>query len=284
MLSGFFVFSRSSMAQKVMMLGVLGQVLTPLQQVAAHGALGFPLARQYGCEIDGGYWWPDDGSGIKNAGCRAAYKAGPSGNAWYPFTQWNEFSANPSNPDSMASVQAAVPDGLLCAGGDANKKGIDVPQDSGWNKTVITPSSGSFGLRWELTASHNPSTMHIYISKTSYDPSKALTWDDLDLLLTRTTPNPIPANGTGLVGSVTSFYKFDVPLNGRTGDAIIFAYWQRQDAGHEGFFNCADVTIKSGSSTTAKTAAKSVSSKKTKSKAKNAAKKAKKTKSKSKNN
>ncbi|KAG0174735.1 hypothetical protein DFQ30_002928, partial [Apophysomyces sp. BC1015] len=139
----------------------------------------------------------------------------------------------------------AVPDGLLCAGGDTRKRGLDLPQTAGWHKTVIEPKNGKFQLRWDNTRSHNPSTMKIYMSKSSYDPSKPLHWSDLELLLDETTPDPIPTDGKGLNPQVTSFYYLDVPVPAdRTGNAIIYGVWQRIDAGHEAFFNCADVTIK----------------------------------------
>ncbi|KAG0165389.1 hypothetical protein DFQ28_008800 [Apophysomyces sp. BC1034] len=214
-----------------------------MQQVAAHGAFRFPLARQYGCAIDGGYYWPDDGSKIANAGCKAAYL--DAGKSYYPFQQWNEVSANPTNPDDFATVKKAVPDGLLCAGGDKQKRGLDLPPTAGWHKTVIEPKNGKFQLRWDNTRSHNPSNMKIYISKASYDQTKPLHWSDLELLLDQTTPNTVPADGKGLHPQVTTFYFLDVPIPAdRTGNAIIYGVWQRIDEGHEAFFNCADITIK----------------------------------------
>lgn len=42
----------------------------------AHGAVGFPIARQYQCRLEGGYWDPPNGSAIPHDDCRAAYRAG----------------------------------------------------------------------------------------------------------------------------------------------------------------------------------------------------------------
>ncbi|KAG0164222.1 hypothetical protein DFQ28_010749 [Apophysomyces sp. BC1034] len=225
------------------LMSAISFVLLPMQQVAAHGAFAVPLARQYGCSLEGGYYWPEDGSKIPNAGCKAAYLAG--GKSYYPFVQWDEVTANPTNPDDFATVEEAVPNGLLCAGGDKQKRGLDVPPTAGWHKSVIEPKDGKFQLRWDNTRSHNPSTMRIYITKPSYDQSKQLHWDDLEMLLNVTTPNPVPANGKGLSSDVSSFYYLDVPIPAdRTGDAMIYGIWQRIDYGHEAFFNCADVTIK----------------------------------------
>ncbi|KAF7720535.1 hypothetical protein EC973_007665 [Apophysomyces ossiformis] len=241
---------KASFFRGLSLISAISFLLLPVQEVSAHGALGFPLARQYGCRIDGGYYWPEDGSKMPSEGCRNAYL--DAGKNYYPFNQWNEVSANPSNPDNMDSVMRAVPDGLLCAGGDKKKRGLDIPQNRGWRKTVIEPKNGKFQLRWENTRSHNPSTMKIYITKPSYNPSKPLRWADLDMVYDETTPNPVSPNGKGLLSGISSFYYLDVPIPAnRTGDAIIYGWWQRIDAGHEGFFNCADVTIKqAGGATT----------------------------------
>ncbi|KAF7720931.1 hypothetical protein EC973_005765 [Apophysomyces ossiformis] len=236
-------YGKTGFFRNLLLISTVTFLLLPIQEVSAHGALGFPLARQYGCRIDGGYYWPTDGSKIPNEGCRNAYL--DAGKSYYPFQQWNEFSANPTNPNDMATVKKAVPDGLMCSGGDNRKRGVDIPQNKGWRKTVIQPKNGTFQLRWELTRSHNPAVMHIYLTKPSYDLSKPLTWADLDQVYQKPAPKPIPANGKGLISEVTAFYYLDIPIPAnRSGDAIIYAYWQRNDPGHEGFYNCADVTIK----------------------------------------
>ena len=186
---------------------------------------------------------PADGSGIPQSDCRAAYKAG--GQSAYPFTQWNQVSANPANQGaSLADLKRAIPDGLLCAGGDRQKAGLDLPA-ANWRKTVLSPVNGHIQLTWENTMAHTPSHMRVYISKASYDPSKALRWEDLDLIYDAPTPALIPADGTAhLPGDVQSFYKLDVTLPaGRTGDAVLYSYWQREDSGNEGFFGCSDVRI-----------------------------------------
>lgn len=216
------------------------------QGAAAHGAVGAPIARQYACRLEGGYWDPADGSGIPHTDCRAAYRNG--GDSAYPFTQWNEFSANPAGQgDDLEKLQQAVPDGLLCAGGDRRKAGIDVPA-AAWRKTPVTPVNGSIDVTWENTQSHTPSVMRIYLSKPSYDPQQPLRWADLDKIYDAPAPAPLPANGGGhLPGTVTSLYPLHVPLPaGRTGDAVLYSYWQRRDAGNEGFFNCSDITILPG--------------------------------------
>ncbi len=162
-----------------------------MQEASAHGAIGTPIARQYQCRLEGGYWDPADGSGIAHTDCRAAYQNG--GNSAYPFTQWNEFSANPiSQGDDLEKLQQAVPDGLLCAGGDKKKSGIDVPAVA-WRKTRVTPVGGKIDVTWENTQSHTPSVMRIYLSKPGYNPQQPLRWADLDKIYDAPAPAPQPA-------------------------------------------------------------------------------------------
>lgn len=122
-----------------------------------HGFMQSPQARQQFCVEDGGYWWPDDGSAIPNLACRQAFlKSGTK-----QFVQNHEFSTNVVDYHNQASVEAAVPNGLLCAGGDSAKQGMDEPSSFGsavrlrllqtvmlkWclpRTLPITPVTGSF--------------------------------------------------------------------------------------------------------------------------------------------
>jgi chitin-binding protein len=229
----------------LLLLASTAAMLAPVQEAFAHGAVGFPIARQYQCRLEGGYWYPQDGSGIPQSDCRAAYQKG--GNSATPFTQWNQVSANPvGQGDNLAELERAVPDGFLCAGGDRQKTGLDLPA-ANWRKTLLNPVNGHIQVQWEATMLHSPSRMRVYISKTSYDPTKALRWEDLDLIYDQPTPAAVPANGGGLLpGDIQGFYQLDVTLpKGRTGDAVLFNYWQRVDSGNEGFFGCSDVKIPS---------------------------------------
>lgn len=133
----------------------------PATPVAAgdsrHGALEFPIARQYHCNKTGGYYWPIDGSGISDPGCRAAYQAAfakdrpaapdlaqheaaikayreqlgahagdssvtdeqanKAAHAVYPLEQWPEFSVNVPQYNEEAKVKEQIPDGHLCSAG-----------------------------------------------------------------------------------------------------------------------------------------------------------------------
>jgi predicted carbohydrate-binding protein with CBM5 and CBM33 domain len=201
----------------------------------AHGALASPIARQYLCFKERGYDWPADGSGIPGADCRQAYRE--TMDPW-PFQQWNEVSANPQDKgDTLEKIKAAVPDGLLCAGGDARKRGLDQATQP-WRAQPVTPDAqGRLELVWDLTQAHNPSWMRVFLSKPSYDGTRALRWDDLEEIYNDDAPQPVP-------GTPYPTYTVKVPLPAdRAGRAVLYHYWQRDDAGNEGFFNCTDIDI-----------------------------------------
>jgi len=224
---------------------VASAAMAPIQMAIAHGAVGYPISRQYQCRLEGEYWGAP--SLVPSADCRQAYIAGGGqGPGSWPFQQWNELSANPIDwGNNQAELEKAVPNGLLCAAGDPRKAGLDNVPATMWRKTTIAPKDGKIDVVWENTQDHNPSTMRIYLSKTSYDPTKPLKWEDLQKIYEEPSPAPTPAHGEGhLPGDVRSFYVLHVPIPaGRTGDAVLYSYWQRHDSGNEGFFNCSDITI-----------------------------------------
>ena len=222
-----------------LLIGLAAQLSATAAQ--AHGMVAKPIARQYQCYKDGGFWAAADGSRIPNPGCRAAYLAGAQSGGQtagvYPFQQHNEVAANPQNYEDLAAVQRAVPNGLLCAGGDPRKRGLDVPQSRGWAKTVVTPVNGAIDLTWDATAPHNPSFVRVFVTKPGWSPDRELHWEDLDLLYQGEAPQPDRS-----VYPAVYRYRVPFPAN-RSGDAMIYSIWQRRDAGNEGFFNCSDITI-----------------------------------------
>ena len=90
--------------------------------------------------------------------------------------------------------------------------------------------------RFNATAPHNPSFWEFYLTKPNADLSKGLAWGDLDLI-----------QETGNVPVENGKYRINVTIpSDRSGDAILFVRWQRDDAAGEGFYNCSDITIKNG--------------------------------------
>ena len=226
---------------KSLSLAVASAICVLPGQLSAHGFTEFPKARQQFCEQQGGYWWPADGSAIPNAACRAAFL--DSGH--YQFTQKPEFAANVPDYTSQAAVESTVLDGTLCAGGDINKSGMNLPS-ADWQRSNITPdANGEITVRFRAETPHNPSFWRFYLTKPEFNTAvDVLKWSDLDEVQAHgNIPLSIDANGV-------RYYEMNVAIPAeRSGDAILYTRWQRNDAGGEGFYNCSDITIK-GSGTT----------------------------------
>lgn len=204
-------------------------------QATAHGYMFSPMARQAFCELQQGYWWPEDGSKIPNAACRAAYLS--SGH--FQFVQEHEFAVNTRDYTNLVEVQANIPDGTLCAGGDNKKRGMNLPSPH-WQRSEVVPNAnGDIKIKFRATTPHNPSFWEFYLSSPSYDgATMPLTWGDVSLVQSHENIDFIK----GMDGN--RFYEMDVNIPAdRAGDAILYTRWQRVDVVGEGFYNCSDITI-----------------------------------------
>ena len=224
-----------AMAKSLCLISLLGSITFYQKQLFAHGYMDFPKARQAICQSQGGYWWPKDGSNIPNSACRAAFLH--SGH--YQFVQQHEFSKNVSEYQNLAAVKRAIPDGTLCAAGDGNKEGMNLPS-SHWQRTAVEPNSdGDIKVRFRATTPHNPSFWQFFLSKANIDiNTQPLQWDDLQLIGEFADQDVVTdPNGE-------HYYEMiiNIPAS-RTGDAILFTRWQRNDVAGEGFYNCSDITI-----------------------------------------
>jgi chitin-binding protein len=205
------------------------------QQVSAHGYMFSPMARQAFCELQQGYWWPEDGSSIPNAACRAAYL--DSGH--FQFIQQHEFAVNTADFTNLVEVKANIPDGTLCAGGDVKKKGMNLPS-AHWQRSEVVPNAnGDIQIKFLATTPHNPSFWQFYLSDANYDGSTMpLTWADISLVQSHGNVDFIKATDGN------RFYEMSVNIPAeRVGDAILYSRWQRDDVVGEGFYNCSDITI-----------------------------------------
>ncbi|GLT19725.1 spindolin [Vibrio zhanjiangensis] len=202
-------------------------ILTPLTAYT-HGWVEYPNARQNICYLDGGFW--EDR--IPNAACQAAFDQSGA----YQFVQRNEISINVSQYWDMAQVKASVKDGSLCSAGDSAKSGLNIASPY-WQKTPVSlDSNNQLTLIFHATAPHNPSYWEFYLSKPDYDGSQPLKWSDLEL---------VDSEGDISVNSNNN-YEITIRLpSNRSGDAILFTRWQREDPAGEGFYNCSDITLKS---------------------------------------
>ncbi|MBH3409597.1 MULTISPECIES: lytic polysaccharide monooxygenase [Pseudomonas] len=221
-----------------------------------HGAMETPVARQLFCYKAQDYYWPEDGSGIKDPGCRAAYQhvykkfGNDKAQAEYQFVQWSEVSKNIPEPgyEDFKNVKAAIPDGQLCSAGNSvakpaalkphqtvnDKSGLDVPAQ--WPAhLLVKDNDNKVELVYYAQVPHSPGFWEIYITKPGFDRTKkALAWDDLEA-------EPIAKFGDIPVEG--GKYQMVVDLGDRVGDYLIYSRWQRIDPEGEGFYNCSDVNI-----------------------------------------
>jgi predicted carbohydrate-binding protein with CBM5 and CBM33 domain len=197
---------------------------------AAHGAFMQPGSRTFLCWEDGvtasGEIVP------KNPACSAAV-AQSGTNALY-----NWFAVLRS--DGAGRTRGFVQDGQLCAGGNPNYTGFDLPS-ADWPVTHLT-SGADFDFRYNKWAAH-PGSFSLYVTKDGWDPSKPLTWDEMEASPFLVADQP---PSTGPVGSVDGYYYWsgDLPAN-KTGRHVIYSVWQRSDS-NETFYGCSDVVFDGG--------------------------------------
>ncbi|WP_318654052.1 lytic polysaccharide monooxygenase [Endozoicomonas euniceicola] len=207
-----------------MTLPVMAALQTPffISAASAHGWSEFPPARQAVCYDQGGIW-----SGTPpSPGCAQAKAISGS----FPFVQRNEYAKNINDYNNMQAVRSAIPDGTLCYANDDKKAGMGVAH-SGWTRTEV--KAGTFEFVFNATAPHNPSFWQFYLTKPNADLSKKLAWGDLELI-----------QEVGNVPVVAGKYRMDVTIpESRSGNAILYTRWQRDDSAGEGFYNCSDIAI-----------------------------------------
>lgn len=205
------------------------------QTAAAHGYAEYPASRAEFCDQDGGYWDSQDGSTIPNAACRAAYLDSGA----FQFYQKPEFAKLVSNYNSISAVKAAIPGTTLCSANDSAKSGTSLAHPD-WQKTTIDTSvnGGVIQYTYRANTPHSPSFWEFYISKPGFDSAtQGLSWDDLELIQENGNTPTTDINGK-------KYYVIDLQLpTNRSGDAVLYSRWQRNDPAGEGFYNCSDITF-----------------------------------------
>ncbi|MDX3642451.1 lytic polysaccharide monooxygenase [Streptomyces sp. MB09-02B] len=209
---------------KVGALGAVGAVPLALTVFAAgpavaHGSLGDPVSRVAQCYAEG----PES---PRSAACRAAVAAGGT-QALY---DWNGVRIG----DAAGRHRELIPDGELCGAGDEAFKGLDLAR-ADWRATSVR--AGSYAFAYRVTAPHR-GTFKVYVTRSGYDPSRPLAWDDLDLA------NPV-ATATDPAAS-GGFHRFSGTLPQRSGRHLLYTVWQRSDS-PEAFYSCSDVSFGGGS-------------------------------------
>ncbi|NJC74244.1 lytic polysaccharide monooxygenase [Planosporangium thailandense] len=180
----------------------------------AHGALDSPVSRAVACG-------PDGGAGAQSAACKAAVAI--SGTT--PFVQWDNLRvANVGWRDRQV-----IPDGKLCSGGLPAYRGLDLPR-ADWPATRLA-AGANFTFTYRETIPHK-GTFRLYVTKDGYDPTKPLTWSDLEVkpFLTATDP-PIQGDAYVMRGQLPA---------GKSGHHLIYTIWQNSST-PDTYYSCSDV-------------------------------------------
>ena len=196
-----------------------------------HGALVDPPARQVLCFQQGAL------SGICKEASEKSYDRGQS------IYTWQELTGFVGGTHSAEEAKKTIPDHLICSG-TSKGAGFNLASAS-WKTTQLKPdASGKVTMRYGYTQPHAPSWIEFYITKKDVDPTKkVIGWNDVELLATVVSSEETVAI-SGMTPPYTSYdeYNIEIPAD-RTGRAVIFSRWQRQDANNEGFYGCSDVII-----------------------------------------
>lgn len=213
-------------------LPALGLVFTSGGSASAHGAPMAPGSRTYLCWK---YSLSSTGE-VKptNPACKAAFdKSGAT-----PFYNW--FAVLRS--DGAGRTKGFIPDGKLCSGAATvyDFSGFDLGSKD-WPVTHLT-SGKSMQFSYNTWAAH-PGSFRSYVTKNPIDPTKPLTWNDLEDQPFDTVTNP-PQSGP--VGTVDGKYTWNATLpSGKSGRHIIYTVWTRSDS-QETFYSCSDVVFDGG--------------------------------------
>ncbi len=200
---------------------------------AAHGAMESIGSRTFLCYEDG---LTSTGQIVpQNPACQAA------------VAQQRHHSAvqlvRCRQPHRRGGTAGVIPDGKLCSGNSNyyDFSGFDAARTD-WPITHLT-SGSTVTIKYNKWAAH-PGTFNLYITKDGWDPTKPLTWADLQTVPFSTATNP---PSVGSPGAVSSYYYWTatLPAN-KTGYHIIFSQWVRSDS-TENFLGCSDVMFDGGS-------------------------------------
>ncbi|MEU7689431.1 lytic polysaccharide monooxygenase [Microbispora hainanensis] len=201
---------------------VLAGLVAVLTQTAAeaHGALQAPASRTYACYTDGltgGQIIP------KNPACADAVAAGGT----QPLYDWYGVLRS----DGGGRTRGFIPDGQLCSGGFSKYSAYDAPRTD-WPTTTLKANS-MYDFVYGAWVPH-PGGFKLYVTKDGWDPTKPLTWDDMEEQPFLTVdPEPEVSNGA---------YRFSGRLPDKSGRHIIYAVWYRSDS-QETFYGCSDVNF-----------------------------------------
>ncbi|MEM9889633.1 MAG: lytic polysaccharide monooxygenase [Actinomycetota bacterium] len=230
-IEGWRSVRRRSLALLVSVLVVVLPQLVGAGPSEAHGAPTEPGSRSYLCRVDAerpnGELRPD------NPACVAAIAAGGEQQLWDWF--------GVLRPEGAGRTVGFVPDGQLCSGGNPAFKGLDLAR-ADWPYTSLTAGE-DITFRYNAWADH-PGELRMYVTEDGYDPTRPLTWDDLEnepfSTYVQTEPNAVD------VDNDSPAYAWSASLpDDKSGPHVIYSVWERSDS-DETFYGCSDVRFDGG--------------------------------------
>jgi len=140
-----------------------------------------------------------------------------------------------------------IPDGKLCSANNPTFSGFDLARND-WPVTHLT-AGASIEFQYNNWAKH-PGTFYQYVTKDSWSPTRALTWDDIEGVSTNGPGTPFNAvtdpQQVGGPGTVDGHYFWTARLpSNKSGRHIIYTVWSRSDS-QETFYSCSDVVFDGG--------------------------------------
>ncbi|WP_432047539.1 lytic polysaccharide monooxygenase auxiliary activity family 9 protein [Streptomyces asiaticus] len=199
------------------LLGALPCLFTALAAppAQAHGAPTDPVSRTFACS-------PEGGGAARSAACRAARAAnGPEAADWD-----NLRIAGVAGKD-----RERIPDGKLCSGGLEPYRGLDLPR-ADWPSTRLS-AGADLTLTYRSTIPHT-GTFELYLTKEGYDPTRPLTWSDLEAKPFATAKDPALVDDSYHI-------KATLPAD-RTGRQLLYTIW-RNTSTPDTYYSCSDVVL-----------------------------------------
>jgi chitin-binding protein len=214
-------------------VAVLFATMVSATPASAHGALMIPGSRTFLCYEDG---LTSTGQIVpQNSACQSAVATSGTTPLYNWFAVGNRLGA------TSGQTVGFIPDGKLCSGNSNyyDFSGFD-QANANWPLTHVTAGS-TVQIQYNKWAAH-PGTFSLYITKDGWDPTKPLTWADMETVPFSTVTNP---PSVGNPGSVDSYYYWNATLPNKTGYHIIYSVWARSDSS-ETFYGCSDVVFDGG--------------------------------------
>lgn len=190
---------------------IAGLTVAAPTSASAHGSIDSPASRVVSCKE----------ANRNHPTCAGAWAANAQS-----LYDWMEVNIG----NAAGNHRQLIPDEKLCSANRSKYAYFDRPAQE-WPATALQPDSdGKYTVRWNSTAPHSTAYYRVYLTKPNFDPSKRLSWGDLELVHDTGKRRP----------ERTTTMRMNLPE--RSGRHMLYTIWQRDDS-PEAFYACSDVTF-----------------------------------------